>query len=1296
MIKETVNTFMGGMDKDTDKSILAKNKYIDALNYRLITTDGSTTGSLENIKGTKFLLNAAPVVGTNVVDGFIIGSVQLREDIILFVTTNTGTAPVTGDGISRIYKVTINLTTETQTGLVLLYDDSLNVDASDLNFSTEHPIKAIAKYETPNIQKVYWTDGYNNIRYINVVNNQTVDGEVYSVPGDYMSVDKFEFLPKFVVSKPVLENIVGGKVNTGVVAYAYQLYITNGAATAFSPLSDPIHVVSDNDFLTNTTNYRGDETKINSGKGFILSINNTANTGYNRLRLIRVHYTSLNNVPEISIANEIEINPAGTTIQVTDTGNTLGQLTLDEFNVSSTELFKCQDIATKNNKLFAANIGESSFTIDNTWDARAVRFNSVGSAVIQDSGLGSRTLSGLSNWDDPSTGYPLEHDGINTFNDPDNDGDPAHQYMFQANGTILGAEGKNIKIDFETDYFVLDTSNSDTTFSATPPNVYDIEDLSYKNYASPWKGGKLSWQRDETYRLFVVFGNDRGQRAFPQWITDLRMPSLHDDNFYNSSSEEVTPSLLATYSVVAEVTNSTRLYPRVLFKSFPTNATWAQIYRVKRERPDRSVVTQALAIPTYDAGSNNYAPRVLTNIHLTTDGVNLVKLVSPEININKNIAKQANDYIEYVGDFMVGTSYTGVGDPPSLGLGVAKLMTNSRIPWAAMGRSNITDSILLSPKLNETEYDVINGKNYYNFNVETYPYLSAKGSTGLLINYENDNFTMEATLYSVINYKSNVYASQYGGHTYEDRQNNVSIPCSDIIKSTDTNIWIDISYGDTFINYFDVSTFLADLSIDADILNHTSLSEAAYVPLESSINTDLMHDTSSAHMTFLTGDAGLRQEYAGSHTMKKLNSDDYHYTQEKDLYLYNTVYSQPLDVQFAIPLTTDKTMETEFDCMIKVSHTKSNGEITDSWTIFGINDYIEVDSIYGPVNAINTFNDKLFYFQDKGFGILAVNDRSLISDNSSSQLVLGTGGVLDRYDYISTIIGCKDKFALAKGNEGLFWYDRNSNGVVKYSGSIDKISLSKGIQSYLNNNVIPTQLVIAHPDINNNEILFTFFVGGTGATSTSFTLAYSENIEAFVSFYSFIPNIYIPFDNRYLSTTRSKYCNAAFNLNYLFLHDSDIYPRCNFYGLTSVSPATYYDSTIKLLYNDNYLETKIWDNIFYMSNAYLNDVELYNQTIDSIRCYNDFQNTDYVTLVYPTSVARKERGWALSIPRNLVKLDVTGNPNIFTSDLTDTTRLFRERLRDKYMIMDLKFINGATRDKFVLSNVGAKYRLSYR
>nr|DAP33081.1 MAG TPA: hypothetical protein [Caudoviricetes sp.] len=47
----------------------------------------------------------------------------------------------------------------------------------------------------------------------------------------------------------------------------------------------------------------------------------------------------------------------------------------------------------------------------------------------------------------------------------------------------------------------------------------------------------------------------------------------------------------------------------------------------------------------------------------------------------------------------------------------------------------------------------------------------------------------------------------------------------------------------------------------------------------------------------------------------------------------------------------------------------------------------------------------LVFWQQFATGILSVNDRSLVNDNNGSELILGSGGVLSRYDYLDTESG---------------------------------------------------------------------------------------------------------------------------------------------------------------------------------------------------------------------------------------------------------------------------------------------------
>src|SRR5574343_661163 len=247
----------------------------------------------------------------------------------------------------------------------------------------------------------------------------------------------------------------------------------------------------------------------------------------------------------------------------------------------------------------------------------------------------------------------------------------------------------------------------------------------------------------------------------------------------------------------------------------------------------------------------------------------------------------------------------------------------------------------------------------------------------------------------------------------------------------------------------------------------------------------------------------------------------------------------------------------------------------------------------------------MFYWQDKSFGRLSINERSLITDNNASQLVLGTGGVLDRYDYISDRVGCKDKFSISRGKKGVYWYDRVNNMLQIYSDRVDSLSRSKGVQSYLDSNYISTVKVLSAYDLENDEILYTFINSGV---TNSFRLSYNELMEVFVSRYTYIPSLYIPFDNKLLTTTTNTFCKGLFNLNRIFLLNSsyNTTKRCYFYGLSHDDYEMFHDSTFKILFNQEYDSTKVFDNLYFITNLYnCSGTEVYDITFNQIRCYND-------------------------------------------------------------------------------------------
>jgi len=1259
MPKSAVHTFQGGMVKDLDKSLITNDRYLEAHNLRLVTSTGTTnsgetSGSLENIEGNILVASSIPNTMS------VAGSIHLRDKVVLFLTTNT-TTPTPGAGRNMIVSFEISPITEDLSNYTVVYDDSLNNTAGTLDFSTVNQIRAVAVYEAPTIQKVYWCDGYNNMRYANIIDYLTTDGLIKSGSNYYFTPDLFEFIPNVSLTTPKLNYIVPGDIKAGIVQYAFQYFTQYGAETSMSALSNTIHLTNRDDYGTYSYNYWGEgDITSSAGKGVRLNIALDDSDKYNYIRVVRLHYTSVNSVPTITVVGEVSINSSVSNLVFTDTGaSSLGTLTLDEFNIGNTELFSAKDIAVKDERLFAANIVKDEFELGD-WDGRAVRFRaSDTTAIVTDNISGDLPLTQPTSdtpaeWDAHGwSSYLSDHDGINYYNDPANDGDATKAYTFQMNGTTLGAEGPYVKIGFQLDTMTIDNSNSAHSFYTSTESTADNK--SYTSFASPYLSGRRSWQRDETYRLYLVFFDERGRSSKAKWVCDLRMPSLH----------EVGYSVLAQLNGTDVQTQA--LYPTIYLKDMPTGAVKAQLLRVQRGGQDRSVLTQALASPVRADGSV-YRPRAVSEYMGSTG--RLMKLTSPEINITANINIESSDYIEYVANY--NTSAHTVGAAPRIS---KKGRVNTRVAFAANTKTTLDDAVYVAPQAS-TERITVAGISCSNYD----SVLSSYGSTGLYVHHENSLWTGGAEYFVVVNYKRDVHLSQYGGQTHEDRSNNIAIPASDVFEvSTSTVAW----NGDTFINYFEVVTHLYDLT--KTISNTTSYT--VFVPLESSINTELRHDK-SMRIEAITPYSFNMQEVAGTWT----NANGNIYEQPTSLYQYNTVYSQESTAKYYTNVPDTVTTQTDFDCMVRVSRNKINSESQDSWTLFPVNDFLEVNTRHGPVTTLASINNKLLFWQNDAFGVLSVNDRTLIQDSSGSSLVLGTGGILDRYDYISDKVGVQDNRALVTTQTGVYWVNTNDNSIYRYADSLTNLSKSKMVQSlgdvnlgFDNRSAIGIRTMY---DTKYNSVLFTVF---NTDESTGTTLYFDENIDSFTAFYDYYTYNYIPYRYGFMTTGDQEATPYS-----LYLHNSKLANRCYFYG-------DYVDSSIKLVFNDDYGYTKVFDNLFFYSDVTTpdittdipRDVLVYNDTFSSVRCYNSFQNTDYCALTYGTNLERDERDWTTFIPRNAVSSVYTSNPFIFDPANLDTTRTFRERMRDKYMVTDLVYTNTGNK-RIVVPYIGIKYRVSPR
>lgn len=130
-----------GMNRDLSISKIGESAAYENRNIRILATCNDTTLSVTNERGNKKITNLSFI-------GTLVGYGVLNNYIILFTVFGSN---------SFIYRVT-------QTGDSF---SSILIFRGKLGFSADHPIETIMDYETEDIQKVYWLDGVNVLRFLN-------------------------------------------------------------------------------------------------------------------------------------------------------------------------------------------------------------------------------------------------------------------------------------------------------------------------------------------------------------------------------------------------------------------------------------------------------------------------------------------------------------------------------------------------------------------------------------------------------------------------------------------------------------------------------------------------------------------------------------------------------------------------------------------------------------------------------------------------------------------------------------------------------------------------------------------------------------------------------------------------------------------------------------------------------------------------------------------------------------------------------------------------------------------------
>lgn len=290
-----------GMNRDMSVFSFNSEFCYENRNLRLSTNEGNTMMSWVNERGpaeiaVKILLNpwddSANYKYDDKINGIPIGTAVVNHQLVLF-TTETSGALLKSD---YIYCLHYSNKEQTKMEGKILYN-------GNLNFNVNYPLETLVYIESSNIEKVYWTDGLNQPRLINIkANNAKLKKWNSTTNGNIDTF--FDFVPSINSNETfeVTKNLSGGGLFApGVIQYCFTYLNKYGQQSNIVAVSPLYYLAHDN---------RGASAEDKVSNSFNIKIS-SVDKNFDYVRLYSLQRTSNNDNVVAKLLDDIPIE--GTT-----------------------------------------------------------------------------------------------------------------------------------------------------------------------------------------------------------------------------------------------------------------------------------------------------------------------------------------------------------------------------------------------------------------------------------------------------------------------------------------------------------------------------------------------------------------------------------------------------------------------------------------------------------------------------------------------------------------------------------------------------------------------------------------------------------------------------------------------------------------------------------------------------------------------------------------------------------------------------------------------------------------------
>lgn len=247
---------------------------------------------------------------------------------------------------------------------------------------------------------------------------------------------------------------------------------------------------------------------------------------------------------------------------------------------------------------------------------------------------------------------------------------------------------------------------------------------------------------------------------------------------------------------------------------------------------------------------------------------------------------------------------------------------------------------------------------------------------------------------------------------------------------------------------------------------------------------------------------------------------------------YNKGFEKSVSERWNYEVPDVPAIKNDFTNRISYSDVHVNDAFKNGFRVFQGTHYRDYPKTYGSITKLIELQGNLLCVFEHGIGLIPVNERAVAGEGSGGNVYINTANVLpENPKIISDTFGSQWRDSIIKTPRGVYGVDTVGKKIWRTNGETFECISDFRVQEFLNQNislterelepVIGVRNVKSHYNKFKGDVMFTFYDNLYGFEEKVWNLCWNENLQKWMTFYSWVPSYSENIYNEYFSFDRN-------------------------------------------------------------------------------------------------------------------------------------------------------------------------------